>query len=425
MTSDKAAAAAQAVNNAESRSKKTYLALALLCFLGILGGSIYLIWQNQDIKKNGPTCDNTSQCDAGLYCVSGHCKGECNNTSQCEGTQICNGGKCVNPEEPSKQCKLASDCGVLEVCDNGTCKSKACTKAEDCNADGYFCLDGVCRTKNNTEKGIQYLLYSIIAFLIVIFVVAILLFFFRRISRFFSISPFIRRFALLSIAIGIALVIWYLTSGGTSVVGPETEEQFNKRERESLKLYIGIGFIVLGLVMFFIRRYGSSSYIDDALKDEEDFDKAYETANEDQKETLKNLWLARQDGTEQDYARFNSYVHWVNNERGASGGNPWFGRTGQEALEGKDFKQALALDPNLDPSGFRVFPNKFYTMGNHVATQDQIKRSTEGQGYYAAFKTKVSNAFSLAPNYSSSKRDELMNYRELQQKNRREFAPGD
>lgn len=428
MTTDQAAAT-QAVTQAESRSRKTLLALALLCFLGILGFSSYLIWQNNDIKKNGPTCDNTAECDAGLYCVSGHCKGECNNTSQCEGTQICNGGKCVNPGDPSKQCQLASDCGILEVCDNGTCKPKPCSEEGDCNAPGYFCLDGVCRSKNYTEKAKDYLLYAIIGGLIVIFSLAVFLFFFRNLARFFAISNYIWWIAVGFLVVGIALVAWYFAGDGTAdQIGPETEKQFNQRiQRESLKLYFGIGFIVLALVMFFIRRYGASSYIDDALKDEKDFDEAYDNASDEQKETLKQLWLNRQSvGDDEAYAQFNSYVDWINNRQpGAVGSFFGFGTSEEEALNGKDFSQTERFDPTIDTEGFRKFKDRYYTMGNHIATQDQIGRSTEGKGYFAAFTTKVSNAFSLAPNYSSSKRAELMDYKDRQQNNRRRFfQPG-
>ena len=390
-----------AFETAKSKAKSFYLGIIFISFLGFLAAGGYLIYIYQDIKNNGPRCDGTPECEEGLYCVDGNCKGVCTNDNQCEGTQKCLNGKCANPDDPETDCQLSADCGFLQVCDNGTCLKKKCDNDSQCGVDGYFCDSGTCK------KGVLSLGLPVAYFLLitaaVVFVVAILCLFVRSASRFISNSRFMKGAALALFIIGVILIAVYL-----NIVTGKDYVVAKSGFQDSFILLAGLSCIVISIVIFTIRSYGSSVYIDRALEEEKDFEEVYENANDTQKKRLKEAWLTREEeGSEEDYARLNSYVSYLKNP-GLFGGL-FFGKNEDEAYAGLD---------DSNGSGDRRFDNRFYTRGDHLATLDQYNRGIEPDSRTARFQQRFINAFQTSPDFNNTKREEIRQYKQTRDANR-------
>lgn len=97
-------------------------------------------------------CTATSQCGAGLECVSGACTPAtdlCKFASECADGQTCADGKCLTT------CSAATPCASGNTCDKGVCRPSApvsgsdggatgCQGASDCPSTAPVCVAGAC-----------------------------------------------------------------------------------------------------------------------------------------------------------------------------------------------------------------------------------------------------------------------------------------
>lgn len=86
-------------------------------------------------RKLNQGCSGKKKCCNGLFCVDGTCG--------CPTGQVVSGGKCINPEPVG--CASDNDCGVTEVCQNGTCvpEPPECVNDGDCKSK-EICQNGEC-----------------------------------------------------------------------------------------------------------------------------------------------------------------------------------------------------------------------------------------------------------------------------------------
>lgn len=139
----------------EEKEEKMYLfrrvcfALAMLSFLAFAG------CEDEPLGTLGESCENFSQCGAGLSCISQVCvkgtKALPQNDNVCQITYCVNDGDCLNDGYGCKagkctfQCKTDDDCAYSgnPVCLAGYCRE--CGYKSDCD-NNQTCVDTTCYT---------------------------------------------------------------------------------------------------------------------------------------------------------------------------------------------------------------------------------------------------------------------------------------
>jgi hypothetical protein len=82
-----------------------------------------------------PRCETARHCGTDRTCFDGQCVNRCQDSGQCGSGQVCKAGACVT-DAAAPSCLLAAQCGEGEVCLNGGCRvdcsaSAVCAKAAD------------------------------------------------------------------------------------------------------------------------------------------------------------------------------------------------------------------------------------------------------------------------------------------------------
>lgn len=138
--------------------------------LGNLGGGVYITPIGIPIKDVVQLCHSNIDCGLGELCINGTCiKGSCIQNSDCKDNQICLHNECIAKQE----CTVSSDCGVGYVCQENKCvkdtpkPSDFCLQNNDCNSQQ------ICENNKCVQKKSNILIIIILG--IIVFVILLLL----------------------------------------------------------------------------------------------------------------------------------------------------------------------------------------------------------------------------------------------------------
>jgi hypothetical protein len=93
-------------------------------------------------------CVTARDCAAGESCVNNECEApdtaECGADADCGSGEVCDRQECV-PEGTENECTTRSDCASGQVCTNGTCEggTESCVFNNECSEEG-LCVNGNC-----------------------------------------------------------------------------------------------------------------------------------------------------------------------------------------------------------------------------------------------------------------------------------------
>ena len=138
----------------------------------------------------GRSCSLDSHCSANQVCCHSKCLRKssclgqrCTFDSDCSSNQTCCDSKCITGKDCLRQrCNFNSDCSSGQSCCSGTCKdgltciSKSCLSEKNCQAT-EICCRGTCSSEC---KHVGYIVGPIVAFLVVLLIIAIFLVYRRR-----------------------------------------------------------------------------------------------------------------------------------------------------------------------------------------------------------------------------------------------------
>ena len=104
-------------------------------------------------------CSFDSDCGSLEICQDGSCvEVDCKVDEDCDEGQVCEDNSCVVKEGENETgtqeegCSSDSDCGSLEICQDGSCVEVDCKVDEDCSS-GKVCEDNECVTPGTTGGG--------------------------------------------------------------------------------------------------------------------------------------------------------------------------------------------------------------------------------------------------------------------------------